>query len=94
MADAILAELNPAGPRVLVFVNGLGGTPLGELYLVYDELAQVLDQRGIEIARSLVGPYIPSLDMAGCSVTLLTVTDDLLALWDAPVKTPAMRWGA
>ena len=93
MADAILTELNPAGPRVLAFVNGLGGTPLGELYLVYDELAQVLDQRGIEIARSLVGSYVTSLDMAGASITLLSVDDELLGWWDAPVETPALRWG-
>src|SRR4051794_9266885 len=93
MADAILAELNPAGPRVLAFVNGLGGTPVGELYLVYDELAQVLDGRGIEISRSLVGSYVTSLDMAGASITLLTLDDDLTAWWGAPVETPALRWG-
>ena len=79
MADAILAELAPAGPRVLAFVNGLGGTPLGELYLVYDELAQVLDPLGIEISRSLVGSYVTSLDMTGASITLLTLDDELLA---------------
>jgi dihydroxyacetone kinase-like protein len=93
MADAILAELIPAGPRVLAFVNGLGGTPLGELYLVYDELASVLDGRGIEIGRSLVGSYVTSLDMAGASITLLTLDEDLERWWDAPVQTPALRWG-
>jgi len=93
MADAVLAELNPAGPRVLAFVNGLGGTPLGELYLVYDELAQVLDGHGIEISRPLVGSYVTSLDMAGASITLLTLDDDLTSWWDAPVQTPALRWG-
>jgi dihydroxyacetone kinase-like protein len=93
MTEANLSELRPAGPRVVAFVNGLGGTPLGELYLVYDELASVLDQRGIEISRSLVGSYVTSLDMAGASITLLTLDDELLGWWDAPVQTPALRWG-
>jgi dihydroxyacetone kinase-like protein len=93
MADAILSELNPGGPKVLAFVNGLGGTPLGELYLVYDELAAVLDGRGIEIGRSLVGSYVTSLDMAGASITLMALDDELTGWWDAPVQTPALRWG-
>jgi dihydroxyacetone kinase-like protein len=79
---------------VIAFVNGLGGTPLLELYLMYGEVAKILSGRGITPVRSLVGPYITSLDMAGCSVTLLRVTDELLRLWDAPVSTPALRWGA
>jgi phosphoenolpyruvate---glycerone phosphotransferase subunit DhaK len=82
------------GDAVIAFVNGMGGTPLIELYVMYHEVARILAGHGVEIARSLVGPYITSLEMAGCSVTLLKVTDDLLALWDAPVNTPALRWGA
>ena len=82
------------GDAVIAFVNSMGGTPLIELYLMYNEVASILSGHGVEIARSLVGPYITSLEMAGCSVTLVKVTDDLLALWDAPVKTPALRWGA
>jgi dihydroxyacetone kinase-like protein len=82
-----------AGDGVLAFVNGLGGTPLIELYVVYRELARILAGRQIRIARSLVGSYITSLDMAGCSITLVKLDDDLLGLWDAPVKTPGLRWG-
>jgi dihydroxyacetone kinase-like protein len=95
LVEPIVGDLPFAGgDAVIAFVNGMGGTPLIELYLMYNEVASILGGHGIEIARSLVGPYITSLDMAGCSVTLLKVTDDLLALWDAPVKTPALRWGA
>jgi phosphoenolpyruvate---glycerone phosphotransferase subunit DhaK len=82
-----------SGDRVIAFVNGLGGTPLIELYLMYAEVAKILSGHGVTPVRSLVGPYITSLDMAGCSVTLLKVTDELLRLWDAPVNTPALRWG-
>jgi len=82
-----------SGDGVLAFVNGLGGTPLIELYVVYRELARILAGRQIRIARSLVGSYITSLDMAGCSITLVKLDDDLLGLWDAPVKTPGLRWG-
>ena len=78
---------------MLAFVNGMGGTPLIELYLMYHEVDRLLAKAGIPVARSLVGNYITSLDMAGCSVTLLRLDDDLLRLWDAPVKTPALRWG-
>jgi len=95
LVEPIVSDLPFAGgDAVIAFVNGMGGTPLIELYLMYNEVASILGGHGIEIARSLVGPYITSLDMAGCSVTLLRVTDDLLALWDAPVRTPALRWGA
>jgi dihydroxyacetone kinase-like protein len=79
---------------VICFVNGLGGTPLLELYVVYAEVAAILEKSGIGIARSLVGPYMTSLEMAGCSVTLLQADDELLRLWDAPVDTPGLRWGA
>jgi phosphoenolpyruvate---glycerone phosphotransferase subunit DhaK len=78
---------------VLAFVNGMGGTPLIELYLMYNEVAKLLDEQGISIGRSLVGNYITSLEMAGCSVTLLKLDDELTRLWDAPVSTPALRWG-
>jgi len=81
------------GDRVLAFVNGMGGTPLIELYLMYGEIAKILERHGIEIPRNLVGPYITSLEMAGCSVTLLRLDDELIDLWDAPVNTPALRWG-
>lgn len=79
---------------VVAFVNGMGGTPLIELYLMYNEVSKLLGKAGIPVTRSLVGNYITSLDMAGCSVTLLKLDDELLRLWDAPVKTPALRWGA
>ena len=95
LIEPIVSDLPFAsGDAVIAFVNGMGGTPLIELYLMYNEVARILGGHGVQIARSLVGPYITSLEMAGCSVTLLKVTDDLLALWDAPVNTPALRWGA
>ena len=81
------------GDSVLVFVNGLGGTPLVELYIVYNELVKILGADGISIRRNLVGSYMTSLDMAGCSITLLKLDDELTRLWDAPVKTPGFRWG-
>jgi dihydroxyacetone kinase-like protein len=79
---------------VLAFVNGMGGTPLIELYIVYAELAQKLEQQGIRIERNLIGNYITSLEMQGCSITLLKLDDELLTYWDAPVNTPGLRWGA
>jgi dihydroxyacetone kinase-like protein len=82
------------GDSVIAFVNGMGGTPLIELYLMYNEVHQLLERAGIIVARSLVGNYITSLEMAGCSVTLLKVDDELIRLWDAPVNTPGLRWGA
>ena len=82
------------GDAVLAFVNGMGGTPLLELYVVFGEVARILGGHGITIERSLVGPYITSLEMAGCSITLLKLDDELARLWDAPVRTPALRWGA
>jgi dihydroxyacetone kinase-like protein len=95
LVEPILADLDfTAGDGVIAFVNGMGGTPLIELYLMYNEVATILGKHGVTVARSLVGPYITSLDMAGCSVTLLAVTDELLSLWDAPVRTPGLRWGA
>lgn len=81
------------GDHVLAFVNGMGGTPLIELYLMFKELNDILAGQGIAISRSLVGSYITSLEMAGCSFTLLKLDDELTRLWDAPVLTPALRWG-
>ena len=81
------------GDEALVFVNGMGGTPLIELYVVFAEVAKILEGRGIKIARTLVGSHVTSLDMAGYSLTLLKLDDELTPLWDAPVKTPALRWG-
>ncbi|GAA5050868.1 dihydroxyacetone kinase subunit DhaK [Nocardia callitridis] len=94
LVEPILADLPyEKGDAVICFVNSLGATPLLELYVMYNEVAKILDAHGVEIARNLVGPYITSLDMAGCSVTLTKVDNDLLNLWDAPVRTPALRWG-
>jgi phosphoenolpyruvate---glycerone phosphotransferase subunit DhaK len=95
LVEPILGDLPfRPGDEVLAFVNGMGGTPLLELYIMFAEVARILEGKGIRIARSLVGPYVTSLEMAGCSVTLLKLDGELLQLWDAPVKTPALRWGA
>jgi phosphoenolpyruvate---glycerone phosphotransferase subunit DhaK len=95
LATPILDDLPFAsGDRVLAFVNGMGGTPLIELYVVYNELMALLAARGITVARNLVGSYITSLEMAGCSITLLRLDDELIRLWDAPVHTAGLRWGA
>jgi phosphoenolpyruvate---glycerone phosphotransferase subunit DhaK len=95
LVDPILTDLDFTGEDgVICFVNGMGGTPLLELYLMYAEVNALLEKAGVSVARSLVGPYITSLEMAGCSVTLLKADDEILRLWDAPVKTPALRWGA
>jgi dihydroxyacetone kinase-like protein len=94
MVEAVVSDLAPAeGASVLPFVNGMGGTPLLELYLLYGEIERALRERGLEPARRLVGPYITSLEMAGASLTLLELDDELTALWDAPVHTAALRWG-
>jgi phosphoenolpyruvate---glycerone phosphotransferase subunit DhaK len=82
------------GDQVLAFVNGMGGTPPLELYVVYNDLNRLLGERGITITRNLIGPYITSLEMAGCSITLLKLDDELTRLWDAPVKTAGLRWAA
>jgi dihydroxyacetone kinase-like protein len=94
LATPILDDLPfKEGDKVLAFVNGMGGTPLIELYVIFAELKKILDGRGITIARNLVGSYITSLEMAGCSITLLRLDDELTKYWDAPVLTPALRWG-
>lgn len=82
-----------SGDRVLAFVNGMGGTPLLELYIVYAEVARIAQEHGLTIERNLVGNYITSLEMQGCSITLLKLDDEILRYWDAPVSTPALRWG-
>lgn len=92
LVEPILADLDFSGPAI-VMVNGMGATPQIELYLMYAEVAALLEEAGVQIARNLVGNYITSLDMAGCSVTVLKVDDELLRLWDAPVNTPGLRWG-
>ena len=93
MSEAILGDLEPAsGSNVLAFVNGLGGTPAIELYVIYNELAKQLDEHGLTASRSLVGNYITSLEMAGVSITILVLDNELTELWDAPVHTPALRW--
>lgn len=92
LADLAAAQVAPDAPAI-VLVNGMGGTPLLELYVVYAEVARILAGHGMPIARRLVGNYITSLDMAGCSVIVLAADEDMLGLWDAPVDTPALRWG-
>jgi dihydroxyacetone kinase-like protein len=95
LVSPIVADLGLArGDTVLAFVNGMGGTPLIELYVAFDSVARILAGQGIAIGRSLVGNYITSLEMAGFSVTLLKLDDDLARWWDAPVHTAALRWGA
>ena len=101
-ADAIAEEVCAAvagdfGNRVkgpaLLFVNGFGGTPSMELYLMYNSARRIFERQGVTVIRSLVGSYVTSLDMAGCSITLTMLDDDMTALWDAPVHTAALRWG-
>ncbi|MEV7734172.1 dihydroxyacetone kinase subunit DhaK [Streptomyces sp. NPDC088921] len=88
-----LVEVAPADGPVLALVNGMGATPLLELYGFHAEVARLLEDRGVPVARALVGNYVTSLDMAGCSVTLCRVDAEMLRLWDAPVQTAALRWG-
>jgi dihydroxyacetone kinase-like protein len=94
LVDPILGDLPyAAGDAVIAFVNGMGGTPLLELYIMFAEVRAILERSGITVVRSLVGSYMTSLDMAGCSVTLLKVDDEIVRLWDDPVNTPGLRWG-
>jgi dihydroxyacetone kinase-like protein len=83
-----------SGDKVLAFVNGMGGTPLLELYVVYAEVAKIAQEQGLSIERNLIGNYITSLEMQGCSITLVKLEDDMIRYWDAPVNTPALRWGS
>ncbi|MGC9157456.1 MAG: dihydroxyacetone kinase subunit DhaK [Terracidiphilus sp.] len=94
LMEPVLADLPfKSGDKVILFVNGMGGTPLIELYIVYRKAAQIAAKHGIEIVRNLVGSYITSLEMAGTSITVLRADDKLVNLWDAPVNTPGLRWG-
>jgi phosphoenolpyruvate---glycerone phosphotransferase subunit DhaK len=94
LATPVIEDLGlKAGESVLAMVNGMGGTPLIELYIVFNALNHILQGRQITIARSLVGNYITSLEMAGCSITLVRLDDELTKYWDAPVHTPGLRWG-
>ena len=93
LTGAILKDLSLArGQEVVLLVNGFGGTPLLELYLMVNAVQKVLDGAGVKVARHLTGSYVTSLEMAGCSVTVTAVDPTMLALWDAPVHTPALRW--
>jgi phosphoenolpyruvate---glycerone phosphotransferase subunit DhaK len=83
-----------SGDKALAFVNGMGGTPLLELYVVYAEVAKIAQEHGLSIERNLIGNYITSLEMQGCSITLVKLDDDMVRYWDAPVNTPALRWGS
>ncbi len=94
LAGAVIGDLPfKAGDEVLAFVNGMGGTPLMELYVVFNELVRICKDRGLTISRHLIGDYITSLEMAGTSITLLKLDDELKRFWDAPVLTPGLRWG-
>jgi len=94
MVGAICSDLAPASQAsCLLLVNGFGGTPLMELYLMYEAARRVLAGRGLTVVRSLVGSFVTSLEMAGCSITVTLLDDRLAAFWDAPVQTPALRWG-
>lgn len=93
LAEPVLSDLDMTGAPTVVMLNGMGGTPLIELYLMYHEVAQILAGKNVTVARALVGNYITSLEMAGCSLTVLKADDEIVGLWDAPVNTPGLRWG-
>jgi phosphoenolpyruvate---glycerone phosphotransferase subunit DhaK len=93
MVGAILKDLDArARGEAILLINGFGATPLMELYLMYEAVRKLVEQAGVKVARSLVGNYVTSLDMAGCSVTLSMLDQETMQLWDAPVATPALRW--
>jgi dihydroxyacetone kinase-like protein len=95
LLETIVDDLDPAtGAELLVLVNGLGGTPLGELYLLFNSARQWLERQGLRIARSLIGNVTTSLEMAGASLTLCVLDEEIKRHWDTPVHTPALRWGA
>ncbi len=93
IVEPVTEDLDLTGAPVIAMLNGMGATPLIELHVMYAEVDRILRAKGITVARTLVGNYITSLDMAGCSLTLLRADEELLALWDAPVDTPGLRWG-
>ncbi len=94
LMEPIISDLPyKAGDEVLLFVNSMGGTPLIELYVIYRKAYEIATKHGLKVVRNLIGPYITSLEMAGTSITLLKMDEDLTKLWDAPVKTPGLRWG-
>jgi dihydroxyacetone kinase-like protein len=93
IVTALAGDLDIRGREVLLLANGFGGTPLMELYLVYNAAKTMLEARGVTVARSLVGSYVTSLDMAGCSLTVTALDPDMTRRWDAPVQTAALRWG-
>ncbi len=94
MVDAIVKDLTPSrGTEALLFVNGFGGTPAMELYLMVNSALRVLREKGVRVSRYLTGTYVTSLEMAGCSITVSLLDDALRNLWDAPVHTAALRWG-
>jgi phosphoenolpyruvate---glycerone phosphotransferase subunit DhaK len=93
LMEPILSDLDFTSSPVIVMVNGMGGTPLIELYLMYGEVTKIMEKADIAVARNLVGNYITSLEMAGCSVTVLRASEELIRLWDAPVNTAGLRWG-
>jgi dihydroxyacetone kinase-like protein len=94
MTGAILSDLSPApGSEVLLLVNGFGGTPTIELYVMVNAVRRILQGRRLEVARFLTGSLVTSLEMAGCSITVTVLDPALKTLWDAPVHTPALRWG-
>ena len=94
LVDPVLADHDFTSGPTIVLLNGMGGTPLIELYLTYNEVAARLKAACVEVGRCLVGNYITSLEMAGASLTLLAADEEMLRLWDAPVSTPGLRWGA
>jgi len=93
LTEPVLADLDFTSGPLILMLNGMGGTPLIELYLMYGEVARIIERSGITVARNLVGNYITSLEMAGCSITMLRADEELIRLWDAPVNTTGLRWG-
>ena len=94
LLNAILEDLKPENKdEILLFVNGMGGTPISELYLIYDNARKMLDYKKIKIARSLVGNYCTSLEMQGASITITKLDQELINHWDSAVHTAGMRWG-
>jgi dihydroxyacetone kinase-like protein len=93
LVDAIVGDLaNPKSGEALLLINGFGGSPLIELYVMYNATRRLLEGRGVRVVRSLVGNFVTSLDMVGCSVTVCLLDDELARLWDSPVHTAALRW--